>query len=81
MPQDTYGVEVEAQVLAEHVELPRRHWWLWRQAGRWRDAAVGPAGQEEGTSSKGAFTSRIVEFFQRWFSDAFAPFFGFSAPI
>lgn len=50
IPQDAYGVEVEAQVLAEHVELPRRHRWLWRQAGRGRDAAVGPAGREDGTS-------------------------------
>lgn len=41
--QDTYWVEVKAQVLTEHVKLPWCHWWLWRQASRWRDAAVGAA--------------------------------------
>lgn len=51
----TYGVEVEAQVLAEHVELPRRHRRLWRLAGRWRAAAVGAAGTRGSDAIKEEF--------------------------
>lgn len=36
----TYSIEVEAEVLTEHVKLSRGHWWLRRLTGRRRAARI-----------------------------------------
>lgn len=44
----TYAVDVEAQVLVEHVKLSWSHWRLGRLTGRWRAARIRAEVTEKG---------------------------------